>query len=214
MGIKDLLAKLDAAYQRLPFPVRATLSVSRWYGGIKGLPAMMAAIASLVWGGAVIAVFGSLPVATQVLWGAAGMLGLVTGAGQVGAWIRAKSGNVTLMTDIQFLRHVRSTSNDAARAIIRRGAPPDVFSLTPEIQGHIDRRHEVAKLEDKTTYFIDIHPKVMVSFKEAIRRRLLTYEEVKAVLDVEDKMDMPEELAKRLALVVNRLQSRTNYVGD
>lgn len=209
-ALKKFTEALEGAYQRLPWAVRAILSVSRWYRGIAGIPAIYAGITSIAWIGAVIALFGSVPIATQVLWSCAGVAGVVVAAGQFGAALRARSGRVTLMSDIHFLRHARALSKEASSYIIRRDEPPDGWSNIPAIQNQFDRQHGVDKREEMSEYFNDCHPRVMVMLQEAVRRGVITEDEIEAILGSNDVL---EEVRRFLAKLVMKLQLRSGHGG-
>lgn len=199
----------EDSWRKLPWWVRGLLSARRWYLGIKGLPALGAAVLSLAWGGAVVGFFGSLPAITQIMWASAGVLAALGTAGHVGGAIRARGGNVRLMSDLQFLRHARSLSKEASSYIIRRKEPSGGWSSNPEIQNLIDSQHDVEKREEMSEYFNDCHPRVMVMLKEAVRRGVISEDDIERGMMTGDL----DAVTKFLAHLVMKLQLRANHAG-
>lgn len=173
---------LDTAWRALPWWLRGLLSAGRWYGGIKGLPALVATVVSLAWSGAVLAFLQGLPMGSQVLWGAAGVLGAYGTAGHMGAALKARTGDVRLMTDRQLLKAARDIAGVVSEYVVADHDESDVLSAwvwapLPELQQSLAleerRRQAAARRRLKRNYFNKHHGRVLTVLREMNRRGFL-----------------------------------------
>lgn len=119
MGIiRRMSGWVTAIRARLPRPVRIALDVGRIYGGLRGIVSIWATVVSIITGGTLWAILQSWPVESRIAVIAGVVLAVFVGAGQVGAALRARSGQLSLMGDRKYWDYVRELSEDMAGYLV------------------------------------------------------------------------------------------------
>ena len=120
MGIFAMLReKVRSRKARLPRGVRSALGLGRIIGGLKGLWGLWGFIVALVTDGTLWAVLQSWPVESRVAWMVAATLAVFVGLGQVGALVKANSGQISFMSERAFSDYVAELLEDITGELAR-----------------------------------------------------------------------------------------------
>lgn len=204
-----MLAKLRerkrSLESRIPRSIRWALSVGRIIGGLKGLRWVWGVIVSLVANGTLWATLQSWPLESRIIVALGATLAAFTSLGHIGALVKAKSGQLALMSDRAFWDYINELLLDTAgyltwETVSNDPALREQVTSTPGAMEHLDR------LSPKTAF--DLEGEGAAALDEAVRRKIISGDE--------RSRHGPEvsSLDEGLKVVVTRLPRVTGLRGN
>lgn len=183
---------LDRQWRRLPWWVRGLASARRWYLGIKGAPAVWSIVMTLLAGGAISAFLRSLPTSTKVMWGVAFVIGVFYFAGHIGAQLKARSGNVQLISDFKLQRLANEYSSDLLGILETR---PNVVVSTATHIGRVINDHVRQEKESALDRYLSKHQSgIQGVINQAVERGFISNEEIEQAFEETRQAIQDEDL--------------------